>query len=146
MEVLKYIEYLNNLFEETTSLNPHKYYNWGGCYQFALLLKKKFPEGKIAVTHELMHVVFYYKGDYFDVDGIFHNTDDIIETEEALPPTVLRIISSYGYDEKTERPKRDYLKVYDGFSFDEQEEIYNFCMAHNCIALLNELEWREEQI
>lgn len=143
MKVLKYIDYLNNLFEENSKLDPHIYYNRGGCYEFAHLLKLKFPQGKIAVTEELMHVVFFYKNKYYDVDGEFFDTEDIIATEDELPPTVWKIIKSYEFNEKTNKPKRNYIKVYDEFSFDEQEEIAEFCEKYECNLLLEELEWRE---
>lgn len=144
MEILKYIDYLKNLFEENSNLNPHLYFNRGGCYEFARLLKNKFSNGKIAVTKELMHVLFYYEEKYYDVDGVYNNSNMIIAYEDELPPTVWKIIKSYEYDEKLEQPKQNYLKVYDEFSYDEQEEIYNFCIKYGCDSLLHELEWREE--
>ena len=144
MEILKYIDYLNKLFEENSNLNPHLYFNRGGCYEFAHLLKNKFTNGKIAVTKELMHVLFYYEGKYYDVDGVYHSDNMVIADEDVLPPTVWKIIKSYEYDEKTEKPKENYLKVYDEFSYNEQEEIYDFCTKYGCTRLLNELEWREE--
>ena len=78
MEVLKYIDYLKKLFEENSNLNPHLYFNRGGCYEFARLLKNKFPSGKIAVTKELMHVLFYYKKKYYDVDGVYNIINAVI--------------------------------------------------------------------
>lgn len=40
----------------------------GGCYKFALMLQKLFPDGEIYM--ELQdHAVYYYKGEYWDITG-----------------------------------------------------------------------------
>lgn len=142
-EVLNYINKLKNLFEENSTVRARLYFNRGGCYKFACLLQKHFPQGEIAVTRDLLHVVFKFQNKFYDVDGEFLKTNEIIAVGAEIPNTVLKILQSYDFDFDKYAPKQNYFKVYDEFSYDEQEEFYDFCMNYNCIDTLNELEWRE---
>lgn len=46
--------------------------NWmdGNCYYFAIILKDRFPEGKILYDVIYGHFVFLYEGEYYDWKGI----------------------------------------------------------------------------
>lgn len=45
-------------------------YLHGGCYQFHLLLKKFAPKCEARITKEKNHIVTYFKGKHFDINGI----------------------------------------------------------------------------
>lgn len=42
----------------------------GGCYQFHLMLKKFAPKCEARISKEKNHIVTYFKGKYFDINGI----------------------------------------------------------------------------
>lgn len=53
--------------------------NWttGNCYYFAVILKDRFPEGKIYYDVILGHFLFCYQDVFYDWNGIV----DLISTE-----------------------------------------------------------------
>ena len=140
MDILNYISFLRDIFEYGQNDMEAKYFFvHGGCFQFANKLKEYFPEGEIAVTRELLHVVFYYKDKYYDVDGEYTSKDVIAQGNE-IAPAVFKFISSYDCDMITGKAKRNYLDVYRNFSFDEQDEFADFCITHSCIGTLCEVQ------
>lgn len=56
----------------------------GNCYYFAIILKDRFPEGKIFYDAVLGHFVFWHDNHYYDWVGIFNpmNLDDLIEWDK----------------------------------------------------------------
>lgn len=48
--------------------------NWttGNCYYFAIILKTRFPEGKIVYEAMDGHFIFKYKENYYDWYGIYN--------------------------------------------------------------------------
>lgn len=53
--------------------------NWvdGNCYYFAIILKDRFPEGKIFYDVILGHFVFKYQDKLYDWKGI-HNSEGFL--------------------------------------------------------------------
>lgn len=138
-EILDYIIFLRNKFHKENEISPYMFYSRGGCYEFAQLLKARFPEGELAITVEFNHVVFYYDKTYYDVRGIFYNTFLIIAHEDKFAPTVWKFIQSFECDKETLRPKEKWLDVFHDFSFDEQIEFEDFCEEYNCTETIREL-------
>ena len=54
--------------------------NWlnGNCYFFAVILKSRFPEGKIFYDVVYGHFVFQYQNQYYDWTGIYKSTDGFL--------------------------------------------------------------------
>ena len=54
--------------------------NWdtGNCYYLALILKDRFPEGRICYDVIYGHFVFEYEGKYYDWNGIYDEFDKIM--------------------------------------------------------------------
>ena len=48
--------------------------NWtdGNCYYFAVILKDRFPEGKIFYDVVNGHFVFCYYGEFYDWNGVYN--------------------------------------------------------------------------
>lgn len=42
----------------------------GNCYYFVIILKDRFPEGKIFYDVIWKHFLFFYQGQYYDWTGI----------------------------------------------------------------------------
>lgn len=60
------LEFINRRFKKDC--------NWvdGNCYYFAIILKDRFPEGKIFYDVVLGHFVFLYKDEFYDWEGVFN--------------------------------------------------------------------------
>lgn len=58
--------------------------NWlnGNCYYFALILKSRFPEGKIIYEVIDGHFTFYCDGCYFDFSGQVFPTGYLVEWDK----------------------------------------------------------------
>lgn len=58
--------------------------NWidGNCYYFALILKDRFPEGKIFYDVLYGHFVFQYQDQYYDWTGIVDSLGGIVEWDK----------------------------------------------------------------
>lgn len=54
----------------------------GNCYYFALILKDRFPEGKIFYDVLYGHFVFQYQDKYYDWTGIADSLGDIVEWDK----------------------------------------------------------------
>lgn len=54
----------------------NNYCKWtdGNCYYFAVILKDRFPDGKIYYNTLQGHFVFHHNGIYYDWNGIFDDT------------------------------------------------------------------------
>ena len=54
--------------------------NWmtGNCYYFAVILKDRFPEGRIYYDVIYGHFIFQYQDKYYDWTGIYKTTDGIL--------------------------------------------------------------------
>ena len=54
--------------------------NWldGNCYYFAVILKDRFPEGKICYDVIYGHFVFVYNKNVYDWRGINKETDGVL--------------------------------------------------------------------
>lgn len=50
--------------------------NWldGNCYYFAIILKDRFPDGRIYYDVLDGHFVYFYDGLYYDWQGIVHES------------------------------------------------------------------------
>lgn len=61
---MKVLEFIDRRFKKDC--------DWvnGNCYYFALILKDRFPEGKIYYDVILGHFVFQYNNQYYDWTGI----------------------------------------------------------------------------
>ena len=59
--------------------------NWvdGNCYYFAIILKDRFPEGKIFYDVIHGHFVFKYQDELYDWNGI-HNSDGFLVDWESF--------------------------------------------------------------
>ena len=69
-------ERLDNQCDEVLEFIERRFYkdcNWldGNCYYFALILKDRFPDGKIYYDVLNGHFVYKYKGLYYDWVGIY---------------------------------------------------------------------------
>ena len=55
-------------------------FNWtnGNCYYFAIILKTRFPEGKIYYDIINGHFVFMYNNLYYDYVGSYYEYQDIL--------------------------------------------------------------------
>ncbi len=58
--------------------------NWrnGNCYYFALILRDRFPGGKIFYDVILGHFLYFYKGNYYDWSGIVKANGVLIEWDK----------------------------------------------------------------
>ena len=58
--------------------------NWidGNCYYFAVILKDRFPEGKLYYDVTYGHFVFQYKLDFYDWTGIVNKYGSLIEWDK----------------------------------------------------------------
>ena len=138
-EVVNYIRDLRNNFSEGAYV-ARMYYTRGGCCEFAVKLKQRFPKGKLAVTHEFQHVLFAYDGIYYDVDGVY-DEEEIMAEEEELVPTALKLINAFQCDIKTLRPNSDgWMAVMKNFTNREIKEFEDFCYNHECYETLEELD------
>lgn len=56
-------------------------FNWtkGNCYYFAVILKDRFPKGKIYYDVIYGHFVFKYENIYYDWTGIVEVTGHLVE-------------------------------------------------------------------
>ena len=54
--------------------------NWlsGNCYYFAVILKSRFPEGKIYYDVIHGHFVFQYQCNFYDWGGLYHPNDIVL--------------------------------------------------------------------
>ena len=50
----------------------------GNCYYFAVILKDRFPEGKIFYDVRLGHFVYHYFGQFYDWIGIYDCNEDYL--------------------------------------------------------------------
>ena len=57
--------------------------NWldGNCYYFAIILKDRFPEGKIFYDVIIGHFVFKYQDKLYDWNGIFNSEKLLVDWE-----------------------------------------------------------------
>ncbi len=54
----------------------------GNCYYFAIILKDRFPEGKIFYDVIYGHYVFQYKNEYYDWTGIINPLGYLVEWDK----------------------------------------------------------------
>ena len=54
--------------------------NWvdGNCYYFAIILKDRFPEGKIFYDIINGHFVFKYQDNVYDWNGIYNSEEEFL--------------------------------------------------------------------
>lgn len=54
--------------------------NWvtGNCYFFAIILKSRFPKGRVFYDVIYGHFVFQYQNQYYDWTGLYKLTDGIL--------------------------------------------------------------------
>lgn len=72
--------------------------NWvdGNCYYFAIILKDRFPDGKIFYDVINGHFVFEYQDKLYDWNGIHHseellvNWDNFDEYDSLLKKRIIR--------------------------------------------------------
>ena len=75
-----------------------KDYNWldGNCYYFAIILKDRFPEGKIFFDVINGHFVVEYQDELYDWGGIHHSNgllvdwDSFDEYDSLLKKRIIR--------------------------------------------------------
>lgn len=58
--------------------------NWvtGNCYYFAIILKDRFPKGKIFYDVIYGHFIFQYQGKYYDWYGIVNPIGFLVEWDK----------------------------------------------------------------
>lgn len=58
--------------------------NWteGNCYYFALILKDRFPKGRIYYDVIDGHFIFYYNGIYYDWNGIVKSYGFVVDWDK----------------------------------------------------------------
>ena len=54
----------------------------GNCYYFAIILKDRFPEGKIFYDTIWGHFVFFYKNEIYDWNGIRYNCGFLVKWDD----------------------------------------------------------------
>lgn len=54
----------------------------GNCYYFAIILKDRFPEGKIFYDVIYGHYIFLYKDKYYDWTGIINPCGYLVEWDK----------------------------------------------------------------
>lgn len=68
----------------------------GNCYYFSIILKDRFPEGKIFYDVIDGHFVFFYQGEFYDWNGIVYsnnfmvNWDDFDKYDSLLKQRIIR--------------------------------------------------------
>lgn len=69
------LEFINRRFKKDC--------NWldGNCYYFALILKDKFPEGRIFYDVIMGHFVFVYNDNAYDWSGICKSVELLVDWE-----------------------------------------------------------------
>jgi hypothetical protein len=70
------IEFINRRFKNDC--------NWlnGNCYYFSIILKDRFPEGKIFYDVINGHFIFLYNGRYYDWTGYIKPDGYLVEWEQ----------------------------------------------------------------
>lgn len=60
--------------------------NWktGNCYYFAVILKTRFPEGKIFYDVISGHFLFQYRNQFYDWSGLYHSNDTYLVSWEEF--------------------------------------------------------------
>lgn len=74
-----------NKIEEFISRRFKNNCNWldGNCYYFAIILKDRFPEGKIYYEVIDCHFVFEYQNEFYDWTGKINcNLDKLVEWDK----------------------------------------------------------------
>ena len=66
------LEFINRRFKSDCS------WMTGNCYFFAVILKSRFPEGKIYYDVIAGHFVFQYQNKFYDWTGLYHSNDAIL--------------------------------------------------------------------
>lgn len=66
-EILKYIETIQKSTGNVDSIIKH--YRNGYCYFLALILKDTFSVGELMWAAPYSHIVFYYQGTAYDIEG-----------------------------------------------------------------------------
>lgn len=71
-EVNEVLEFIQRRFKNNC--------NWvdGNCYYFAIILKDRFPEGKIFYDICAGHFTFHYENQFYDWTGIYECKEDYI--------------------------------------------------------------------
>lgn len=66
------LEFINRRFKNDC--------NWtnGNCYYFSVILKNRFPEGKIYYDVIYGHFIFKYKNYFYDWTGLYHSNDTFL--------------------------------------------------------------------
>ena len=50
----------------------------GNCYYFAVILKSRFPDGKIFYDVRMGHFAFHYDNQFYDWNGIYECKEDYL--------------------------------------------------------------------
>ena len=60
--------------------------NWitGNCYYFAVILKDRFPEGRIYYDVILGHFIFWYQDKFYDWKGVYELKDGYLVSWEEF--------------------------------------------------------------
>lgn len=66
------IEFINRRFPSDNMWTS------GNCFYFALILKARFPSGKIYYDVIYGHFIFEYEGYLYDWDGMYYKDDDYL--------------------------------------------------------------------
>ena len=66
--ILKTIELIRESFTDSVEV-----YMNGSCVKFAMILKHLYPQGEI--YYDMDHAIFYYNGNYYDINGFAKKND-----------------------------------------------------------------------
>lgn len=78
-EAIKDLEYADEIVINKL-LNPIiRFYTEGMCYWFAKMLNDAYPGGRMCVKSGYGHIVYYYEGKIYDIEGIH------LEKAEYIP-------------------------------------------------------------
>lgn len=96
MILIDSIEKMNffiKVLRESSSYIPVIFLN-GSCYKFYLMLKKIAPDCELRINKSKTHVVTYFKGKCFDINGIVDGDDYIIPDNSDI-----KMIETWSFDE-----------------------------------------------
>lgn len=77
------------------------YFNHGGCFELYKIIAHYFPKVKMMMRKDYNHCAIYYKGNYYDVEGLIEDKENYILSKE----------DDYNINEELFSPKIKELKA-----------------------------------
>lgn len=83
----KILQFINTRFPEDCKWND------GNCYYFSVILRNRFPRGKIFYDTRMGHFVFKYNDLYYDWHGVY-----LCDDEYLIPWSIFKMYDKSQYN------------------------------------------------